>query len=351
MEKFKRSDIATGIFFEYLRTDDPMSVDFLDRVVDGFPFLLAPLSQLKGVSTPVRSKAEVTPKPTFTEKYPVFKAVSELGDVVSSHAVGIAGMVQNGAAEMGNNALNTVRSVGDAARSLGEEVDRRCDMVKEHMTAVAHKAVSSLYGKDQKSLAVVLPNWIEELSRLNLGEGLGLDSGGTTGPPRGNVFRTSFARLFGEEAQPPAPDEIVPMIHQSTNSTRRVFLGLVHLYLLLLLIVSFPAHRTTVTKLVIRKSTLFESDISDGIDSSSAYYDFLISVKDRDLDQPKIRLGAYSKLPPSSPRRFRALRTALHPRPHHRNNHKTNNANNGENSLALSDSPDGKIQKSLSYVL
>ena len=49
MEVFQRPDIAEGIFYEYFRVDDPMSTELLERVVDGFPFLLAPLAQVKGV--------------------------------------------------------------------------------------------------------------------------------------------------------------------------------------------------------------------------------------------------------------------------------------------------------------
>jgi hypothetical protein len=57
MVSFPRPDIAKGIFFEYLRTDDPMSTDFRDHVVDGFPFLLSPLSQVKGIQHQMASKS------------------------------------------------------------------------------------------------------------------------------------------------------------------------------------------------------------------------------------------------------------------------------------------------------
>ena len=48
MDRFPRADIAEGIFYEYLRYDDPISPELRERVVDGFPFLLAPLAQVKG---------------------------------------------------------------------------------------------------------------------------------------------------------------------------------------------------------------------------------------------------------------------------------------------------------------
>jgi hypothetical protein len=60
------------------------------------------------------------------------------------------------------------------------------------------------------------------------------------------------------------------MIHPTTNSTQRFFFGMVHLYLLLLLIVSFPAELTTRTKLVVVRKTaqaLSDSELSDSEES------------------------------------------------------------------------------------
>jgi hypothetical protein len=57
MVSIPRSDIAKGIFFEYLRIDDPMSTEFRDHVVDGFPFLLSPLSQVKGIQQQMASQS------------------------------------------------------------------------------------------------------------------------------------------------------------------------------------------------------------------------------------------------------------------------------------------------------
>lgn len=307
MDTFQRPDIAAGIFYEYLRVDDPMSFDFLDRVVDGFPFLLAPLAQVKGVSTPVRSKPDVGSKISpLSSSHPAFKIVAGLSETVSSHAMDFAGFVHNGATEMSNHAINTVRSVGDAARSLGEEMDRRRDIFGKHVNSMAHQALSSFYGRDQKALTVVLPNWVGDMSRLNIGDGSMFDNS----PPRGRVFRIPLARLFGIEELPPAPDEIVPMIHQATHtSTRRVFLGLVHLYLLLLLIVSFP-HRTTVTKLYVRKSGFHDLESSESESSLEA-------------DSPSLKKNGSGgpDLTPTPPRGFRSLRTALQSRP---NNHRRN---------------------------
>jgi len=50
MDKFAIPGLASGIFYEYLRKDDPMSMDALLNFANGFPFLLAPLAQVKGAS-------------------------------------------------------------------------------------------------------------------------------------------------------------------------------------------------------------------------------------------------------------------------------------------------------------
>ena len=54
LESFSSPGMGKGIFFEYLRGDDPISFDARDHFVDGFPFLLAPLAQVKDILNPAR---------------------------------------------------------------------------------------------------------------------------------------------------------------------------------------------------------------------------------------------------------------------------------------------------------
>ena len=60
MDIFPRPDVAEGIFYEYLRYDAPISLDFRDHVVDGIPFLLAPLALVRNFPT-VPEIAEMEP--------------------------------------------------------------------------------------------------------------------------------------------------------------------------------------------------------------------------------------------------------------------------------------------------
>ena len=148
MDSFPRPDIAAGIFFEYLRWDDPMSFDFLDRVVDGFPFLLAPLSQVKGITSAIVSQtsSSIAQQGGGSQTNPVLKALEGFGEAVSSTSNNIAGFVQHSANEITTNAMNSVRSVGDAARNLGDEVERRRDRIGKHVSAFCTQTLSALYG-------------------------------------------------------------------------------------------------------------------------------------------------------------------------------------------------------------
>jgi hypothetical protein len=262
VDSFRGPDIAAGIFFEYLRLDDPMSFDFLDHAVDGFPFLLAPLSQVRGVSSPRLQQASSSSKRSSQTNQRVAKFLGDFGDALSSHASNIAGFVQIGANEVTNSAVNTVRSVGGAARNLGGEMERRRELIGTHLSGFA----SSFYGRGQKSLAPALPKWIENMSYVDIPT----DEEEKNSSPGERSFGHYLFSFFMQKPSPTALDEIVPMIHPTTNSTQRFFFGMVHLYLLLLLIVSFPAELTTRTKLVVVRKTaqaLSDSELSDSEES------------------------------------------------------------------------------------
>jgi hypothetical protein len=257
IESFQRPDIAEGIFFEYLRLDNPMSLDFLDRVVEGFPFLLAPLSQLKGIATPVVLQSASSPH-TGPSGNVVFKTIEGVTDAISSQAASLADFVQTGAHELSTIGLEKVRSVGTAARTLGEEVERRRDLIGKHVSAFAHQALSSFYQKDQKSLSIPFPGWITDIE-LNMPGEL-FNESSSTGDEEGNRFSRLVSHLLG--TQP------------ASNARQKFFFGLVHLYLLLLLIASFPARWTTRTCIRIhRRRIAFHATYSDNSDSdeSDAY--------------------------------------------------------------------------------
>ena len=239
MDTFPRPDIAEGIFFEYLRLDDPMSYDFLDRVVDGFPSLLAPLCQVKGVATPIAMQQANIPSQGSHGGNPLFRMIGGFGGVISSQAATLADFVQSGTQEFAGSAMDTARSVGSTARNIGEEVERRRDLIGKHVSAFTSQALSSLVPSNQKSLSVQLPGWISDNELENLPDDVFAQSSLTTSS-HANSYTRTISRIIGLE------DDSM----SASNITQKLFFGMVHLYLLLLLIASFPAQWTTRTKLV-----------------------------------------------------------------------------------------------------
>ena len=261
IDSFDRPDIAEAIFYEYLRTDDPMSFDFLEQVVHGFPMLLGPLAQVKGVSSPSMAQS-ASPPPSqkgSSSQNQLTRALEGFSGALFSGASNVADFVHQGATEFGNGAAAAARSMGEAARTLAEEMERRRDLIGHHVSHFAHQTISSVYGggKEQKAVSA-LPKWLETFPFDPPFEGAGTPFATVS---RGGVFRylPILSTIFGstETATVAAPDEIVPMIYPCAYTTQRMFLGMVHLYLLLMLIVSFPASLTTRTKLVLtRRSKL-----------------------------------------------------------------------------------------------
>jgi hypothetical protein len=260
IDSFDRPDVAAAIFYEYFRLDDPMSRDFLERVVDGFPMLLGPLAQVKGVSSPAMSASTAGSSSKGSgDQNPLVRAFEGVSGIVVTSATNVAGIVQQSAIEIGSGAVTAAKSMGDAARNLGEEVELRRKLIGKHVTQFAHQALTSIYsgGKDHKAVATI-PKWLETMP-FDMPPEHRSPTGGKAA--NGRTFRelSFLARFFGSSDTPNdfAPDEITPMIHPSPNVTHRLFLGMVHLYLLLILVVSFPANLSTRTKLVIsRKSKL-----------------------------------------------------------------------------------------------
>lgn len=262
MDSFQRPDIAEGIFFEYLRMDNPMSVDFLSNVVEGFPFLLAPLSQVKGVASPVVSHQHFSQQDWSNSGNVLVRTIEGFGDVLSSQTANFANFVHSGAQELSNTAMERAKSVGSAARNLGEELERKRELIGKHVSAFSSRAMSSFYSTDEKKLAIAL-DWISDTELTKISGQLyekRLPGKGEDGRLVTRIL--SWAIGMDGSSLP------------TGNSTQRLFFSLVHMYLLLLLIASFPAEWTTRTKLVVVKRAsppsshaILESDNSDSDDS------------------------------------------------------------------------------------
>ena len=249
MDTFERSDIAEGIFYEYLRTDDPISYELRDRVVDGFPFLLAPLARVKEFQSP--------PSPHKPPELgnPFFRVFAGFTESASSHAMGLAGMVQHGAFAMAGHATNAAYSFGGIAQGVGSEIDRRRGLLVKHAILLPD-TVMHLLSRDPDPIQTVT-DWVSGNATPEDEEEL------PTRVSSGRVFGYPLSRWFSDTYH--APDEIGPMkIRPTMTMRRKIFLTLVHLYLLLLLIVSFPGSYKSRTKLVVRRSGA-NKEISNGL--------------------------------------------------------------------------------------
>lgn len=239
MDTFERSDIAEGIFYEYLRTDDPISYELRDRVVDGFPFLLAPLARAKEFQSPP------SPQKPQEQGNPLFRVFTGVTESATSHAMGLAGMVQHGAFAMAGHATNAAYSFGGIAQGVGNEIDRRRGLLVKHAILLPD-TVMHLVSRDPDPIQTVT-DWVSGNATPEDEEEL------PTRVSSGRVFGYPLSRWFSATYH--APDEIGPMkIRPTMTMRRKLFLTLVHLYLLLLLIVSFPGSYKTRTKFVVRRS-------------------------------------------------------------------------------------------------
>lgn len=244
LDTFTRPDIGHGIFYEYLRTDDPFSHDFLQRVVDGFPFMLAPLAQVLGITSSVLQAPYTEPAKEPTHAILV-KAVGGAVDAFSSHAAGLANAMHQGASDTAANAAHAVHSASEALRHFGEEAERRRVATWNQMVALSQQHPAEVFaqmvarskseGKRDEPDSEEVPKHEEIVTRRNA--------------PHGKIFRPTTSKWFGETMD--APDEIGPMVHHTMNKT---ILSLVHLYLLLILIVSFPPTNANKTRFVVRRS-------------------------------------------------------------------------------------------------
>ena len=263
METFARPDIAEGIFYEYLRHDDPISPELRDRLVDGFPFLLGPLSQVRGINIGKSAAHKALGQSTSLIGW-----MGGFAESLGSHATDIAGAVKHGAFMATEHTGKAAKDLVDASKDVARELDRRRDnLVRVASTALP--VVVKMLSRDAETIDA-FTNWLAVLTghepEPEPEEELLLIAP-TRRAPRGRVFGNPVSRWFGEDYH--APDEIGPLkIHPNIN---KIILALVHLYLLLLFIVSFPGSYTTRTKLVARRSckSRDSSSLSESDDACS----------------------------------------------------------------------------------
>ncbi|KAL7573638.1 hypothetical protein ACA910_008768 [Epithemia clementina (nom. ined.)] len=271
VDTFPRPDIAEGIFFEYLRNDDPISKEFHDNVVDGFPFLLAPLTQVQGFHQHASSKSS---KKSEDESYDevedeakvgafqfLSRAMMQMGETMGSQAASMGDAAQRTMTNTANHLSQGTRAMWDSARSMSDGVAKDMVRRREVLMKRAASIPDAVMATMKRNPVHTIQDWmgrfmsppalkvqIPEISQ----EGSSSRDAALS-PTKSR--RLLLSRWLGDVYYY-APDEIGPMIiHPTMNMTRKIFLFLVHLYLLLLFIVSFPGSYSTRTKFVYCRKT------------------------------------------------------------------------------------------------
>jgi len=256
MDIFPRPDVARGVFYEYLRLDDPMSVEFLQKVVDGFPFLLGPLSHVKGMSlTMNKNDMRQHQEEVKATSGSGIRAVGNIVNVISSHASAHAGDFADWVHTGADNAGNAARAFGDSAKLVAEGIDHRRDQLFKQVSMLPENGMNFVKRRIVRTRQDELANTVSHyLQRHRRGEILMKEKGSSiAAAPRGRIFRSSIDRWFGISSH---SDLVLPV---SRNDYEGSFLGgffflMVHLYLLLILIVSLPeTHKTKVMRRSLKK--------------------------------------------------------------------------------------------------
>ena len=268
MDIFPRPDIAEGIFYEYLRYDNPISPEFVDRVVDGFPFLLGPLAQIRGIHIGQSS----TPTQGTTNENAVLSAMFGFRDFVLTQTTTMSEMTKQSMLDAADHIGQMSKMLVESATDMAKEADRRRDLLVKH-TVAAPEVFMKLLARDEATIQY----FVRWMSGQPEPEVIGVDHNNVDSPlatrprgPRGRTFGYPLSRWFGEDIYY-SPDEIEPMtIHPTIN---RVILTLVHLYLLLLFIVSFPGSYSTRTKILHRRYHHREPSLDDSDSDTISDYD------------------------------------------------------------------------------
>lgn len=214
MASFDRPDIAQGIFYEYLRYDDPISPELLANVVNGFPFLLAPLSM--GIPMPH-------------------------GSIAKTEAVADHDWLDHAKSQAIEWTINARKTVVESARGIGDAAGHHLEVLQRQVWPHVWAAPGTLVKicqRDEETLQAI-SHWMSGTTKLPVIEEIttpvdvgSLSSSSSSSIPRTHHRQHYYLRYYY------AGDEIGPLkFHPTIN---RLALILVHLYLLLLFIVSFP---------------------------------------------------------------------------------------------------------------
>jgi len=221
------SEVAQGIFYEYLRVDDPMSVDARLNFATGFPFLLAPLAQVKGVVVGGKSIAMGTSGPGSNLWHNNEDHTDDDRDAKIKSKKSNPFLI-----DIGHTIIKQSKNV------LFGSVSNVCHVAQTGLGSLQeagtefHLQVTKLIGKHHQHNKQQLTIHVPTNSKDKI-----ID----TESPHQHHTTTSFPSPLAFDNNAPYIDEIAVNMPPTNDSfTHKLFSFTVHLYLLLLLVISIP---------------------------------------------------------------------------------------------------------------
>lgn len=229
MDIFPRPDIARGIFAEYLN-NNPISLDAKAHFADGFPFLLAPLAQVKGMSSAVpqtheSSTEKVIKIQTSNPMHRMMNAAVNSMGTMNNQAHSLSKWMSDSAAEMQANAMGV-------ARELSEELDKQRMDFFENAVSLQKEGVDML----------------TSLMRMSVEEdGMALTIVSQDSAPTLSPFEASYDSV--DAPREIIPDEIGIKIEPTgMDFSHSLFFTTFHIYLFLMFLMSIQGSARFVVK-------------------------------------------------------------------------------------------------------
>lgn len=257
MDTFTDPIIGKGIFFEYLRGDNPMSMDAREHFTDGFPFLLAPLAQVKGISSSVPNNHDSSSqnKKAHEQRTPFLRVGQLTDDImnnISTKACEFSAFVQDNVNGGITNVGNTLNSMSRNTRLIGSNIERMREQIisqlsSEHLMSqlspeqIKH-SISIWQDQSMRFLVTRFP-FLEKHTKLkeDIENQPEIEMSPKSPTRKRDILSHHLEKMLDEiSSKRPISDEIGVIIEPTMSSTHLLFLYMVHFYLVLLLIVSVP---------------------------------------------------------------------------------------------------------------
>ena len=214
------------------KNNDPISPDAKARFADGFPFLLAPLAQVRGMLSAVPPKKSKTQHARSSHSNPMHRfvdaAVNSMG-AMNNQAQNLSKWMQESAASASSNAMN---SAVDLGRVINSEMKRQRMELLENAVALRNEGVEmlsslvkvSLEGEKMALALVAMPSFSPY-------------SAGFKAYSQGREDESETIKYLHKALL--ETDEIGIRVEPTVNFSHYLFFTSVHAYLFLLIVVSW----------------------------------------------------------------------------------------------------------------